>query len=74
MNNDSWIFSQHYRPRNASKKNGWEQGVKQKVFQEGAMFWRRYGHDRVMNPGEGREQGEDRKLDVKVMFCFCARC
>lgn len=30
--------------------------------------------DRVMNLGEGRRQSEDRKLDVKVMFYFCAGC
>ena len=30
--------------------------------------------ERVANPGEGKRQREDRKLDIKVMFCVCVGC
>jgi len=29
---------------------------------------------RVMNPREERGQSENRKLEIKVMPCFCAGC
>lgn len=27
--------------------------------------------DRAVNLGEGRRKSQDRKLDIKVMFCVC---